>query len=171
MFRSLILSIFLLTVSSISLQAQDITIGTGGLESRLGGQGFFNYSDPQSLNIKVSVWGYVRYPGRYQIPIYTTPADLLSYAGGPVETAELEDVRIYRIREDGSEEIFKINFNDILYENKLLKTNRGTLSLKAGDILVVPGGPKYYFRDWLTIALSIFSALISLAILIININK
>jgi hypothetical protein len=170
MLRNLALISFVSIILSTSLQAQDITLGTGSTDTRFGG-GFFNYSDPQTLNIKVSVWGYVRYPGRYQIPIYTTPAELLSYAGGPLEGAELDDLRIYRLREDGSEEIIRLNYNDIIYENKLKTGGRGTLQVKASDILLVPGGPKYYFKDWLSITLSIFSALVSLTILIININR
>jgi hypothetical protein len=155
----------------ISMQAQDITIGTGGVESRFGGGGFFNYSDPQALNIKVSVWGYVRYPGRYQIPIQTSPADLLSYAGGPLDGAELDDIRIYRVREDGSEEIIKLNYHDLIYEDQLKLKSRNIVTLKPNDILLLPGGPRYFFRDWLSIILSIFSAIVSLTILILNISK
>lgn len=155
----------------ISIYPQDISVGTGMSNYMGGSGGFFNYSDPTTLNIKVSVWGYVRYPGRYQIPIYTTPADLLSYSGGPLDGAELDDIRIYRVKDDGSEEILKLNYNDLIYEDKLKVTNRGTLALKPGDILLVPGGPRYYFRDWLSIILSIFSALISLTILILNISR
>jgi hypothetical protein len=170
MFRNLTFIIFLFLIPISSLYSQDITIGTGTTDTRAGG-GFFNYSDPTTLNIKVSVWGYVRYPGRYQIPIHTTPADLLSYAGGPLDGAELDDIRIYRVRDDGSEEIIKLNYRDLIYENQLKFTNRRITSLKASDILLVPGGPRYFFRDWLSITLSIFSALVSLTILIINISR
>ncbi len=34
--------------------------------------GYYDYSDPESINIKVSVWGFVKYPGRYVIPEQTT---------------------------------------------------------------------------------------------------
>jgi len=173
MFRNHIQFILLTITVLLTSQnfAQDISLGLGGVDLNARGGGFFNYSDPQTINIKVSVWGYVQYPGRYQVPIYTTPADLLSYAGGPSESAEVDNIRIYRVREDGSEEIIKLNYNDLIYENQLTIKNRGITSLKVGDILVIPGGPKYYFRDWLSITLSIFSALISLTILILNLNK
>ena len=148
MLRNLALITFISIILSTSLQAQDISLGAGGFDLNARGGGFFDYSDPQTINIKVSVWGYVQYPGRYQIPIYTTPADLLSYAGGPLESAEVDNIRIYRVREDGSEEIIKLNYNDLIYENQLTIKNRGMTSLKAGDILVIPGGPKYYFQDF-----------------------
>ncbi len=149
--------------------AQDISLGSSGNDaSSRGGGGYFNYSDPQTINIKVSVWGYVQYPGRYQIPIYTTPADLLSYAGGPLEGSELDDVRIYRVREDGSEEFIKLDYYDVLHDSQLKSKNRTSVTLKAGDFLIIPGGPQYYFRDWLGISLSILSTLISLAILFLK---
>ena len=167
-----ILPLFLLLffISFNSNFAQEgVTIGSSGFLNRIGG-GFFDYSDPTTLNIKVSVWGYVGNPGKYTIPIYTTPIDLLSYAGGPLEGADLEDIRVYRIREDGTEEIIKLYYDDLINEDNLQIKNRPTISLKANDMLIVPGGPKYYFKDWLSITLSIFSAIVSLTILVLNIT-
>jgi hypothetical protein len=66
--------------------------------------------------------------------------------------------------------MINLDFNDMVYEDKLDR-NKLNPTLKGGDILVLPGSPKYYFREWLQITLSIFSAIISLTILIININK
>ena len=43
---------------------------------------YYDYSDPGGLNIKVSVWGYVKYPGRYIIPDRSNINDLISYSGG-----------------------------------------------------------------------------------------
>ena len=34
--------------------------------------GLYDYSDPSSINIKVSVWGFLKYPGKYIVPQYTT---------------------------------------------------------------------------------------------------
>jgi len=131
---------------------------------------YYDYSDPATINIKVSIWGYVRSPGKYVVPIYTTIPDLISYAGGPVTEANLDDVRIYRIDQDGKEELIKLNYTDLLHESEL---NRHKVSpiIKASDILIIPGSPKYYFRDYLNISLSIFSALVSLTILILNITN
>ncbi len=56
--------------------------------------GFFDYSDPEAINMRVSVWGFVRYPGRYLVPIYTTVTDLLSYAGGPRDNSNIDDLRL-----------------------------------------------------------------------------
>ena len=161
--------LLIIHISMNSVFAQDVTIGSSGFDN-IRGSGFFDYSDPATLNIKVSVWGYVRYPGRYNIPVYTSVTDLLSYAGGTLEGADLEDIRIYRVREDGTEEILKLYYDDLINEDDLQKKNRTIVPLKASDILIIPGGPKYYFRDWLSITLSILSAVTSLTILILNLT-
>jgi len=165
------LTIFLFIITANLYSQQGIEFGSPGNVGYGTRSGFFDFSDPKTLNVSVSVWGYVPYPGKYLIPIYTTPADLLSFAGGPTEEADLDDIRLYRLREDGTEEILKLQYDDLLYSNKLDRSNRTISNLKPGDILIVPGGPKYYFREWLSIALSIFSALVSLTILILNLNK
>lgn len=131
----------------------------------------FDYSDPQAINIKVSVWGFVRSPGRYIIPSYTTVTDLLSFAGGPTDGSDLEDLRLYRVLEDGSQQLIKFDYNDLMWENKLSSKSRYIPNLQARDILIVPGAPRLYFRDWFGIGISIFSALISLSILLINVIK
>lgn len=156
---------------SVFAQLNDSQIGSSnsGFSNYQGN--LFDYSDPQSMNIKVSVWGFVRSPGRYIIPVYTTVTDLLSFAGGPTDGSDLEDLRLYRILEDGSQQLIKFNYNDLMWENNLNTKTRATPELKAKDILIIPGAPRLYFRDWLGVGLSIFSALVSLAILVINIAR
>ena len=57
---------------------------------------YFDYSDPDGLNIKVSVWGYVKYPGRYVIPQRSDIRDLISYAGGISDDSYLDEIRVYK---------------------------------------------------------------------------
>lgn len=128
--------------------------------------GYYDYSDPRTLNIKVAIWGSVRYPGRYVISVNSSVNDLISMAGGPVTDSELDDLRLYRVTADSTRELIKFNLNDVMWEKELLTTKVTSPKLQAGDILVVPTLPKYFFREWLSIGLSIFSALISLAILL-----
>jgi hypothetical protein len=158
--------LFLFVASSFG---QNTELGTGGFQTGRYG-GFFDYSDPTTLNIKVAVWGYVKYPGRYLVPIYTTVSDILSFAGGPEDGAHLDDVRLYRPEGDNAEEMINLDYSDLVYEENL-KKNRLNPNLKAGDTLILPGSPRYYFREWLGISLSILSAVVSLTILILNINR
>lgn len=156
---------------TLSAQVKDYELGVPqfGAAQRQGG--YFDYSDPASVNIKVSVWGSVQFPGRYSVPIYTTVADLISLAGGPTDDAELDDLRIYRTYEDSSELLLKFSYNDLLWESNLNTANRYIPELTAGDILLVPGSPRYYFRETFSFVLSVMSTLISIAILALTLFK
>ncbi len=129
--------------------------------------GYFNYSEPLGINIKVSVWGFVKYPGRYFIPINTTVTDLLSYAGGPTDDAHTDQLRLYRVLEDGTNELYSFNYEDIMWGDSLVLKQREIPDLMASDILVVPGSEKLYLKDWITITLAIVSTLISLTTLLV----
>ncbi len=164
--------IFILGYVSLAAQVKDYELGADVLGARLNPQGgYYNYSDPEAVNIKVSVWGWVKFTGKYTVPSYSTVADLLSYAGGPTDAADLEDLRIYRLNDDSTQTMIKFTYNDLLYESKLENKYRKVPKLEAGDILVVPGEPRLYFRDHFSIWMSVFSVLISLSILVLNIVR
>lgn len=167
----LILIVFsLLYVHSLFAQIKDYELGKSLLDLRYNQQsGYFDLSDPESVNIKVAVWGFVRYTGKYTVPIYTTVADLLSFAGGPTADADLDDLRLYKIAEDSSNYLVKFSYNDIMWESELRTKYRRIPKLEAGDILVITGSPRLYFRDYFSITLTVISTLISLSILILNI--
>lgn len=162
-----ILVIVFLFSSLIFAQNQDVQIGSGVNGQLRQNQGaLYDYSDPQSVNIKVAIWGFVKYPGRYIVPANTKVADLLSYAGGPVPEARVNDFRLVRTNPDSSQTVINLDFNDFLYSSDASKVNT-TMTLKAGDILLASGGPpRMFFRDYFTTGLSIISVLLSIAILI-----
>ncbi|MFC2135553.1 SLBB domain-containing protein [Bacteroidota bacterium] len=155
----------------LSAQVKDYELGVPQFGSAQRQGGFFDYSDPASVNIKVSVWGNVNFPGRYSVPIYTTVADLISLAGGPTDDAELDDLRIYRTYEDSSEILLKFSYDDLLWESYLGTEKRYIPDLTAGDILLIPGSPRYYFRETFSFVLSVMSTLISIAILALTLFK
>jgi polysaccharide biosynthesis/export protein len=160
--------ILVIAVQSLYSQTEDIQIGSG-LTLRQQTQGaLFDYSDPEAINMKINIWGFVRYPGRYIVPNYSTIQDILSLAGGPTQDAHLEDLRIFRIDKDSVQQFLKFDYNDLMWEKELSKNIRAP-KVEAGDIVIIPGSPRFYFRDYLQISLSILSAAISLAILFINI--
>jgi polysaccharide biosynthesis/export protein len=166
------IGIILLFYFNISYSQQgDTKIGAD--LNRLGNYSgnYYDYSDPEALNIKVSVWGYVKSPGRYLVPSYISVKDLLSYAGGPTSDAFLDDLRLYRVLEDSMRVLFKFNYNDLLYSKNLNILKENIPDLRVGDLLLVPGEPKLYYRDYFSMTLSIVSTLISLSILVINIVK
>lgn len=133
--------------------------------------GLYDFSDPGAVNIKVAIWGYVARPGKYIVPDYTSVSDLLSYAGGPNQNAEMDDLRIYRIDDNGKEQMIKFSYNDIMWDNKIEVRNRIIPKLKASDILIVPGSPRLFFTDWFRIGLQVFSAVLSIISIYILIQR
>ena len=169
---SLFFVLILFFAISIKGQVKDYELGADVMGLRYNPQGgYYNYSDPEAVNVKVAIWGWVRFPGKYLVPNYTSVSDLLSYAGGPTDAAEMTDLRIYRLTEDSSQVLIKFNYNDVLYESKLQTKYRKVPKLEAGDILVVPGEPRMYFRDNFSIWMSLISVLTSLTILVLNFVK
>ncbi len=151
--------------------AQDIRIGASPDNRYNPSGGFYDYSDPRYVNIMVNIWGYVRFPGKYYVPENSKVLDLLSYAGGPVPDAFLDDIRLYRGTTDQEALIKKLNFDELMNsENPNIKGLNIPILL-PGDIVLVPGEPKLYFRDYVSIYASITSVIISLAILVLNIAK
>ncbi|NCQ17017.1 MAG: hypothetical protein COZ80_01710 [Ignavibacteria bacterium CG_4_8_14_3_um_filter_37_9] len=164
------ISLFVLSALNLA-QSNDTKIGIDYGSLKMNPQGaLYDYSDPQSVNIKVAVWGNVRFPGRYIVPEYTNAKDLLSFAGGPTENALLEDLRIYRTKDDSTQEFIALNYNDLLWSKNPQKVSVAP-QIKAGDVLLAPGEPRWYTREYLSISLSIVSTLISLSILILNIVR
>lgn len=151
-------------------QDSDIQIGSGLNQFRQSQGAFYDYSDPETINIKVSVWGFVRFPGKYIIPMTSTVNDLLSFAGGPTDDAHLDELKLIRTAADSSQVAFDLGYKDIMWDNVtgIIGNNP---QISAGDILLVPGEQRLYFKDYLSITLSVVSTLISLAILILNIAK
>ena len=167
--KNILFVFFLSILLSISVFAQnsDVQIGSSMNQLRTTpAGGFYDYSDPSTVNIKVSVWGFVRYPGKYIIPSYSNVNDLLSYAGGPTDAAKLEDMRIIRTNADSSQTIIPLDYKDILF-NLNVKNNPQAPLLHAGDVLMVTGEPRLYFKDYLSIGLSVVSTLISIATLVV----
>jgi hypothetical protein len=164
--KAFVILILIAFPAIVSAQNNDIQMGSG--LNRIGSTqgGFFDCSDPSSVNIKVAVWGFVRYPGKYVIPAYSKINDLISYAGGPTDEARLEEMRIVRTDTSNSKQIiYNLNFKDFLMDPGITIDN-SVQSLKAGDVLLVSGSPRFYLRDYIGIVLSIIAVLISFTILV-----
>lgn len=166
----LFLSFLVFLPASPSFSQDEVQIGSGLGQFRQTQGGFFDYSDPTSVNIKVSVWGFVKFPGRYVIPVYSNVNDLLSLAGGPTEDSYLDQLKIIRIAADSSQQVINVPYKDVIWEENV-KSMQVSPRVLAGDILVLPGEPRLYFKDYFALGISIFSVLISLSILILNIVR
>lgn len=128
----------------------------------------YDYSDPNAVNIKVQLWGYVKFSGYYIVPAGTSLNELMSLAGGPTEDATLTDIRVVKMREASQTTMFKYDYNDLVWEDKINK-QINYIRLDAGDIIVIPGEPRYFVREDVAFYLGIVTALASIAALIISV--
>lgn len=170
-YNLLLITIFFSLLTSVAFsQQEDYQVGLNPNALRQTQGAYYDYSDPDAINIKVSIWGYVRFPGRYVIPQRSDIKDLISYAGGVDDDAYLDDLRIYRLNPDSSQALLKFNYEDLWWSEDL----QGDLKLvrmEAGDVLIVPGRPKLYWENYLSLGLSILGVLLSVATIIITANK
>lgn len=162
--------LFILLLFTITSNAQDIKLGAQ--EGRFNYQGgFYDFSDPRYLNIMVNIWGYVKFPGKYYVPEQSKIIDLISYAGGPTPDAHLHDIRLYRQSDKGNTELLKFDMEDLMFKSEL-QTNVSKLpQLKAGDIIVVPGEPRLYLRDYISITATVTSTLVSILTFVLVVLK
>ena len=151
-------------------QQDDYQIGINPNSMRQSAGAYYDYSEPNGINIKVSVWGYVKFPGRYILPSKTDVKDLISYAGGVSDDAYLDELRVYRVNPDSSQSMIELNYNDLWWGESLNK-NLNLLKLQAGDVLIVPGRNRLYWENYLGIILSSLGFFVSLATLIITASK
>jgi hypothetical protein len=168
--------VFILTILSINfLYAQDKKERIGAEDIIRTGVNYYNYADKEKVNIEISVWGFVRNPGRYLIPSGTTFVDLITFCGGPLIDAKMENAKILRPKNDSlnikEDKLFMLNYKDYLEEGKEINMKKQNPVLLPGDIVLIPGGHEYTFRDNLGIVLTIVGTLTSLAVLFITIFR
>ena len=164
-----LISLFLISTLSFA-QNEDYQLGISQDYLRQNQGAYYDYSDPGVLNIKVSVWGYVKYPGRYIIPDISNINDLISYSGGISDDSNIDEMRIFRINADSTQEMLLYNYEDLWWSETLQK-QIALSRLQPGDVLIVPGRPRWYWENYLTLTLSIVGVLLSLATLIITANN
>jgi len=86
--------VLMLTVCGEYAMAQ-MDIGTSHVGAS--SAAYYYISKPGEITMSLNLWGFVRNPGRYEVPISTDLVQLLSYAGGPLADADLGSVRIARV--------------------------------------------------------------------------
>ncbi len=168
--KFLIGSIFFILSTLAFAQEDDYQVGLNQDYIRQNQGAYYDYSDPGGLNIRVSIWGYVKYPGRYVIPEHSNITDLISYSGGISDDSNIDEMRIFRVNADSSQEMLIYNYDE-LWWNETLQKDIQISRLQPGDVLIVPGRPRWYWENYLTLTLSIVGVLLSLATLIVTANN
>lgn len=166
--------LFFICIFSLYLKAQDNDFKIGIEEKTGTNAAVYDLSDPKGINMEVNLWGFVKNPGRYIIPVNTTFLDLLSYSGGPIETSNLKDIRILRGSRDtllNTTKVIKLNYDDFLWGEKIKSNSRANPLLQPGDVVLVLEEKRYTLREDIGFWLPIFSGLLTLATLIVTLSR
>lgn len=144
-----------------------------GKSTKLGSAALYDLSDPTGVNIEVNLWGFVRYPGKYRIPLKTTFLDVMSYAGGPLQDSNLEEIRILRNSDNinGKAEVIKLNYDDLLWGENISSKPKNNPVLQPGDVILVLEHKRFTFRDNVSFILPIVTSIVTIATLIITLTK
>ncbi len=132
----------------------------GQVRSNISAGNYYYVSKPGELTMEVNIWGSVRSPGRYEVPISTNLVQLVSYAGGPTQDAVLDEVRVTRFSKNPSgqlvAELHTVNLED------LSKASQAGLILLAGDTIYMDHSSWATFRDVFSVVTTV--ALVTSAI-------
>ncbi len=168
--RFILLFLFIFSYTSFS-QNDNFKLGSPPSRVNQNYGASYDCSDPTGMNIKVSIWGFIKFPGKYLVPQNSTVSDILSFGGGPSPDAYLDDIRLLRTLPDSTQEIYKFDYNELMFEKTVTSKQFKDMIVQPGDILVLPGEPRLYFRDYLNLSINIVATLVSLSILILNIAR
>ncbi len=128
---------------------------SGGLLGNRGGAEFYVGKDEGKPLITVNLIGGIGSPGVYHIPIDTTLAQLIAYAGGGTNNAKLDAISIRRQKTKDQIEILQIDFEK-------LTTSSGTMpTLSDKDIIDIPVS---YFLEKTALITSVVGALLGIVL-------
>jgi hypothetical protein len=172
MIRKTLTALFLiLSIQAIYSQDDDLILGKSTKNVMAS---VYDLSDPTGVNIEVSLWGFLRNPGRYIVPYNSTLLDLISFSGGPLENSNLKEIRILRPGNDSlktKNKIIKINYDDYLWNDEIKQVNLNNPVLQSGDVVIVMQEERYSFREDISFIFPIISSIITLATFIITLSK
>ena len=115
----------------------------------LGNTSFYKLTKPGEYSITVNIWGYVRNPGRYEVPGDCDIVQLISFAGGPANHADLTAIKLYRIRPD-SGSVQKQDLTMVDLENMLQSKNRPMI-LQFSDTIILEPTSYPFWMDMLAV--------------------
>ena len=114
------------------LAQMDSNIGVS--KSGASSAAYYYISKPGEITMSINLWGHVRNPGRYEVPISTDIVQLVSYAGGPMSEANLSSVKISRVVR-GVDAVRTVEFDVNL--NHLDKLDEKARRLEPGDTIFI----------------------------------
>jgi len=116
-----------------STNAQILESGIGPSLTGSSSAAYYYISKAGEITMQVNLWGFVKNPGRYEVPISTDIVQLVSFAGGPLHNADLGSVKVTRhLRDERNRRVeFTINLN------RLDRLDDQALNLQPGDTIFI----------------------------------
>lgn len=131
------------------------------------GSEFMAGQEPGTVMMKVNLWGAVNKPGIYHIPVKTDLIALMSYAGGPNDSAIMDEIVIKR-NQGKKQTKLSVDLKEVIHSQ-----NTYDLTLQPDDIIVVPAKKPWISQDVTTLAIiaSTIASTILTAVLIEQNNR
>lgn len=147
-----------------------------GLEEILKqGVNYYNYADKDKVNIEVIVWGGIKNPGKYLIPVGTTVVDLITLAGGPVSEETIEYVKLIRAKNDSlnsqTDKVINLNYRGFFDKERKSYYKYVNPVMEAGDMVTLPLEEEMEFWDYFTIVYGYTMPLIAVIISLLTLMK
>jgi protein involved in polysaccharide export with SLBB domain len=149
---------------NIKAQVQEGVLGST-IPSAASVASYYFISKPGELTMQVNIWGYVRNPGRYEIPSSTDLIQLVSYAGGPIPDGDMSDVKVTRLLKNDSTYTHQ-EFNVDLADLTNIKST--DLNLYPGDTIFIDRTSWSSFRDILTVMIPVATVAMTAWLVIIT---
>jgi protein involved in polysaccharide export with SLBB domain len=115
---------------------------------------------PGELTKEVNLWGHVNRPGRYEVPLSVDLIQLITYAGGPKEYADLDEIMVYRVLKDGTQEIIEVDLEEPL------KNDPELINLFDEDTILIDFKAIVTWREIFGTAAGLLAAIASLIIIV-----
>jgi hypothetical protein len=152
-------SIVWLVIATSSLHAwlpgQELQSGLAPTLPSASAAAYYYIAKPGELTMQVNVWGFVGKPGRYEVPTSTDLIQLISFAGGPVQYADMGEIVITRIARSDSGQ----HRRELVIDLRHLAGRDGSeLALYPGDTVFID------HTSWLTVR-DVFSVVTTAAII------
>jgi len=161
----------LIACCSISLFGQVSTRTELGAE-RQGNDvrvGYYQIAKPFEVSMTTNLWGEVPQQGLYIVPTSTDIVQLLSFSGGIRETANLEEVLIYRAMKEAKDG--KLRQLRVVNVRAIIEGGAPVVQLAPGDMIVVKKLPvKLSWLEYASIITTV-STVAVLGITIYNLTK
>lgn len=146
--RVLIIAMLAVLFFSSGRVSAQMESNIAGSKSGASSAAYYYISKPGEITMPINLWGHVRNPGRYEVPISTDIVQLVSYAGGPMAEANLSSVKIARVVR-GVDAVRTVEFDVNL--DHLDKLDEKARRLEPGDTIFIEAN-SVTFREVFDIA-------------------